>query len=211
MRRWVILASLFLLVLLSITILPVAAANPPNASFISNVTSGTAPLPFSFSDSSTGGAPTGWPWFFGDETYAQAWTQQNHSAGWRVRLFPTRVAAPDSSKALLSPSGAQGTRSDGNGADPFAVIDEKLVPSEAAGLKSLIRNTLHAFSYDAATGDWYARNAANQITFTYTRAGTAEFSEGENAFGLTLLGIGRSGGISPAGKGIVQALSLIHI
>ena len=36
--------------------------------------------------------------------------------------------------------------------DPFAVIDEKLAPSEAEGLKSLIKNTLHAFSYDAATG-----------------------------------------------------------
>ncbi|MDD5189235.1 MAG: hypothetical protein PHF57_13605, partial [Methanoregula sp.] len=93
----------------------------------------------------------------------------------------------------------------GNGADPFAVINENLAPSEAAGLKSLIQNTLHAFSYDAATGAWYARNAANQITFTYTPDGTAKFSEGENAFGLTLLGIGRGMAISPAGSGIIRA------
>ncbi|MCX6697594.1 MAG: hypothetical protein NTV84_08590, partial [Methanoregula sp.] len=142
---------------------------------------------------------------FSYENFTQAWTQQNSSAGWRARLFPTRVAAPDSSTALLSTGGTKETRTGGNRADSFAVIDEKLAPSEAAGLKSLIQNTLHAFSYDAATGDWYARNAANQITFTYTRTGTAKFSEGENAFGLTLIGIGRGDGIFPAGKGIVQA------
>jgi len=112
MRRWVIWASLFLLVLLSITILPVGAANPPNA----NVTSGTAPLPISFTDSSSNGF-TGWPWFFGDETYAQAWTQQNASSGWRARLFPTRVAAPNRSKALRTPGGAQGTRTGRNRTD----------------------------------------------------------------------------------------------
>ncbi len=99
----------------------------------------------------------------------------------------------------------QGTSANKIGHDPFTVIDEKLSPSEAEGLKSLIQNTLHAFSYDAAIGDWYARNAASQITFTYTRDGTAKFSEGENSFGLTLLGIGRGDGISPAGKGVAMA------
>ncbi len=94
----------------------------------------------------------------------------------------------------------QGTSANKIGHDPFTVIDEKLSPSEAEGLKSLIQNTLHAFSYDAAIGDWYARNAASQITFTYTRDGTAKFSEGENSFGLTLLGIGRGDGISPPGR-----------
>ena len=109
-------------------------------------------------------------------------------------------------QAGIVPAGTgRGTSAIRTTPDPFAMIDEKLTPSEAAGLKSLIQNTLHAFSYDAATGDWYARNAANQITFTYTRTGTAKFSEGENAFGLTLIGIGRGDGIFPAGKGIVQA------
>jgi PGF-pre-PGF domain-containing protein len=134
-----------------------------------------------------------------------AWTLQTASAGWRARLSPARIATPDSKKALLSTGGTKETRTGGNSTDPFAVIDEKLAPSEAAGLKSLIQNTLHAFSYNEATGDWYARNAANRITFTYTRDGTAKFSGGENAFGLTLLGIGRDDGFSPAGKGHVQA------
>nr|WP_319376338.1 PGF-pre-PGF domain-containing protein [uncultured Methanoregula sp.] len=134
-----------------------------------------------------------------------AWTLQTVSAGWRARLSSARIATPDSKQALLSTGGTKETRTGGNSTDPFAVIDEKLAPSEAAGLKSLIQNTLHAFSYNEATGDWYARNAANRITFTYTRDGTAKFSGGESAFGLTLLGIGRGDGVSPAGNGHVQA------
>ncbi|MFA4878105.1 MAG: PGF-pre-PGF domain-containing protein [Methanoregula sp.] len=92
-----------------------------------------------------------------------------------------------------------------SGINSFTVIEEKLEPSEAAALESLIQNTLHSFAYDDATGAWYARNAANRIMFTYTRDGMAEFSEGPNTFGLTLLGIGQDGAISPAGAGIIRA------
>jgi hypothetical protein len=109
------------------------------------------------------------------------------------------------SKPLLSPSGNQGTFTSGKEVDPFAVIDEKLAPAEAGALKSLIQNTLHAFSYDAATGAWTARNYAGQVLFTYTKDGTAEFSDGENEFGLSLLGVGRNGDLAPAGSGVVQA------
>jgi hypothetical protein len=93
----------------------------------------------------------------------------------------------------------------GNRVDPFAIIDEKLAPAEAAGLKALIHNTLHAFSYDDATGAWTACNAANQITFTYTPDGTATFSQDQDTFGLTLIGIGRDGEISPAKTGVTSA------
>jgi len=99
----------------------------------------------------------------------------------------------------------KGIPAGGNKPGSFAEIDENLSPAEAAALRSLIQNTLHAFAYDAATGAWNARNAENRITFMYTRDGTAEFSGGENAFGLTLLGIGREGEISPAGKAAVRA------
>jgi len=99
----------------------------------------------------------------------------------------------------------KGIPTGGNKTGSFAEIDEKLSPAEAAALRSLIQNTLHAFAYDAATGAWNARNAENSITFMYTRDGTAEFSGGENAFGLTLLGIGRAGEISPAGKAGIRA------
>ncbi|GAB6285430.1 MAG: hypothetical protein STSR0009_16310 [Methanoregula sp.] len=93
----------------------------------------------------------------------------------------------------------------GGNRDPYAIIDEKLAPAEATGLKSLIHNTLHAFSYDDATGTWSARNEANRITFTYTPDGTATFSQDQNTFGLTLLGIGRDGTISPAKMGVTNA------
>jgi len=161
-------------------VLSAAAINPPDSPL-------SGQLMFSYGNSTPAG------------------TLQTASAGWRARLSSARIATPDSKKALLSTGGTKETRTGGNSTDPFAVIDEKLAPSEAAGLKSLIHNTLHAFSYNEATGDWYARNAANRITFTYTRDGTAKFSGGENAFGLTLLGIGRGDGLSPAGKGHVQA------
>ena len=132
-----------------------------------------------------------------------------------VPAASTAMILPDIQQSIL-PSGSldflhvpvhnNNTQADlESGTDSFAVIDEKLDPAEAAALRSLIQNTLHAFAYDDATGAWYARNAANRITFTYTRDETAEFSDGENAFGLTLLGIGADGGISPAGTGIIRA------
>ncbi|MCX6693065.1 MAG: PKD domain-containing protein [Methanomicrobiales archaeon] len=91
------------------------------------------------------------------------------------------------------------------GADPFTVIDEKLTPAEAGALKSVIEETLHAFSYDAATSSWTARNYAGQVLFMYTKDGTALFSCGENSFGLSLLGVGRTGDLAPAGSGVAQA------
>jgi PGF-pre-PGF domain-containing protein len=203
MRNNPLSLCLFLVLVISIVLITsiVSAADPalhPNLSNTKNPVLSAAAI-------NSPESPLSGQLLFSYENFTQAWTPQNASAGWRARLFPTRVAAPDSKKAFLSPGITQETHKGGNRTDSFAVIDEKLAPSEAAGLKSLIQDTLHAFSYDAATADWYARNAANRITFTYTQDGTAKFSEGENAFGLTLLGIGRGDGISPAGKGNVQA------
>ena len=72
----------------------------PVASFTGTPTSGTAPLPVQFTDTSTG-SPTGWSWFFGDETYTQAWTQQTASAGWSARVQFSSVAMPDGSIVLM--------------------------------------------------------------------------------------------------------------
>ena len=203
MRHNPLTLRLIFVLVLSVALIPsiVSAADPalhPNLSNTQNPVLSAAAI-------NSPESPLSGQLMFSYENSTQAWTPQTASTGWRARLFPTRVAPPDSKKALGSTEGTKETRTGGNRTDPFAVIDEKLVPSEAAGLKSLIQNTLHAFSYNEATGDWYARNAANRITFTYTRDGTAKFSEGENAFGLTLLGIGRGDGLSPAGKGHVQA------
>jgi PKD repeat protein len=72
----------------------------------------TAPLPVAdfeysnnlldatFTDTSYG-SPTGWAWFFGDEPYTQSWVQQNESAGWTTRNFPSGVALPDGSIVLM--------------------------------------------------------------------------------------------------------------
>jgi len=52
------------------------AAAAPVALFSGDPFSGPAPLNVAFTDASTG-SPTGWAWFFGDETYTQAWTLVN--------------------------------------------------------------------------------------------------------------------------------------
>ena len=58
-----------------------SAADAPVAAFTSTPAFGTVPLTVNFTDTSTG-SPTGWAWFFGDETYTQPWTEQNASSGW---------------------------------------------------------------------------------------------------------------------------------
>jgi len=77
-----------------------AAVPPPTAAFIGAPTSGPAPLNVSFTDHSTG-EPTGWAWFFGDETYTGAWDKQTENAGWSGRLGPSSVALPDGSLVLM--------------------------------------------------------------------------------------------------------------
>ena len=77
-----------------------AAPAGPTAAFTGTPTTGTAPLTVSFDDDSTG-TPTGWAWFFGDETYDQAWTPVNNSSGWTARDGHTSVAMPDGSIVLM--------------------------------------------------------------------------------------------------------------
>jgi PKD repeat protein len=77
-----------------------ASAAAPTAAFSGTPTSGPAPLTVDFTDQSTG-SPTGWAWFFGDETYGRAWTEVNASAGWSARLGHSSVALPDGSIVLM--------------------------------------------------------------------------------------------------------------
>ncbi|HPA09104.1 MAG TPA: kelch repeat-containing protein, partial [Methanoregulaceae archaeon] len=90
-------------------------------------------------------------------------------------------------------------------ADPFLTIDDKLSPGEAEALKSVIQETLYAFSFDEGTGAWTACNYAGQVFFTYTKDGMAEFSDGENTFGLSLLGVGRGSELDSAGNAVATA------
>ena len=72
----------------------------PVADFSANVTSGPPNAPILFTDSSTN-TPTGWAWFFGDESYNQSWTQQNASSGWAGRFFHNTVILSDGSTLLF--------------------------------------------------------------------------------------------------------------
>jgi len=95
----VLWTSLFILVLMTIAILPVSAAAPV-AAFSGTPTTGTIPFTVTFTDLSTN-SPSGWAWFFGDETYTAPWTQMTASAGWSARHAHTSVAMPDGSIVLM--------------------------------------------------------------------------------------------------------------
>ena len=104
-QRRVLWASLFLLALLAIAVLPVAAADPPNASFSGTPTTGTLPFTVSFSDLSSN-TPAGWAWFFGDENFTAPWTSVNASGGWTARSQHSSVAMPDGSILLMGGYGS---------------------------------------------------------------------------------------------------------
>jgi PKD repeat protein len=81
------------------TFINVSPRISPISSFTSNTTSGLAPLPVQFNDTSLN-SPTIWNWFFGDETYNQAWVRVNASSGFAPRFTHSSVVMPDGSIIL---------------------------------------------------------------------------------------------------------------
>ncbi|MCK9593517.1 MAG: PKD domain-containing protein [Methanoregula sp.] len=72
----------------------------PVANFISDKTSGTAPLTVAFTDTSTN-SPTSWAWYFGDGYCTAPWLRVNASAGWSARSYSSSVVMPDGSILLM--------------------------------------------------------------------------------------------------------------
>ena len=97
-----------------------AGPPPPVAAFSGTPTSGSAPLTVAFTDASTVN-PSGWAWFFGDETYTEAWTQQIANAGWSARAGQSSVVMPDGSIVLM------GGLSGGSGGSGYYHEDRKSV------------------------------------------------------------------------------------
>jgi parallel beta-helix repeat protein len=97
-----------------ITVLPQA----PVVSFTATPTSGGAPLPVSFIDTSSG-SPTGWAWYFGDENYTAPWTLVTAGAAWSPRNYFSSVTMPDGSIVLMG-----GHSGSGNYNDTWRSIDE---------------------------------------------------------------------------------------
>ncbi|WP_143727179.1 kelch repeat-containing protein, partial [Methanoculleus chikugoensis] len=122
-------AVVLFLFIAALSLLVGTAGAVPEANFTSNVISGAAPLTVEFNDTSTG-SPTGWAWYFGDETYnSTPWTRVNASA-WPARLGHTSVVMPNGSIVLMG--GAVGEtwqyykdvwRSDDNGETWTRVIE----------------------------------------------------------------------------------------
>jgi uncharacterized delta-60 repeat protein len=82
---------------------------PPAAAFSGGPLSGTAPLEVTFADESTL-SPTGWAWFFGDETYTAPWVLVNASSGWPARSQYSSVVLPDGSIVLTGGYGGPGIK-----------------------------------------------------------------------------------------------------
>jgi hypothetical protein len=70
------------------------------ANFNGVPTSGSPPLQVKFSDESTG-SPTGWAWYFGDETFNKPWMEMTLCAEWQERYNHTSVALPNGSIVLM--------------------------------------------------------------------------------------------------------------
>jgi len=101
--RFGILSILIIGIVLLLLLLPIVSAAAPVAQFTGTPINGSSPLPVTFTDTSAGN-PTGWAWYFGDETYTAPWTQVNASAGWTARTGFSSVAMPDGSIVLMGGS-----------------------------------------------------------------------------------------------------------
>ena len=108
-RRFIlvcVLSLLFSLVILFGTFEQIEAGVPSNilaipvANFSGVPTSGPPPLQVQFNDASTG-SPTGWAWYFGDETFNAPWTEMTTCAEWQERYYHASVALPDGSIILM--------------------------------------------------------------------------------------------------------------
>ena len=156
---------LFLMIIVALSC-PVYAVDVtiPVANFTGNLTTGAVPLTVTFADTSTGN-PTGWAWYFGDETYTAPWTQLNTSAGWTRRTEHSSVAMPDGSIVLMggiTPSGGYMNdvwRSTDNGATWMLV-------NASAGWIERVRHSSVAMpdgSIVLMGGWWYSDNQANDV------------------------------------------------
>jgi PGF-pre-PGF domain-containing protein len=79
--------------------------------FSTDTTYGPTPLTVQFTDLSSN-TPTGWAWYFGDETYTAPWVLQTASAGWKARIHHNSVVMPDGSIVLIG----------GYGIEPFSDV-----------------------------------------------------------------------------------------
>ena len=75
------------------------SAQAPVADYTGSPRTGSASLNVQFTDTSTN-TPSGWAWYFGDETYTAPWVQQTSAAGWSARSAYS-VVTPDGSIVLM--------------------------------------------------------------------------------------------------------------
>jgi len=90
----------YILIIFLLFLISGVSATAPLAEFTADTQSGSVPLTISFTDLSSN-SPTGWAWFFGDETYDQPWTQMTAGAGWSTRGLASCVVTPSGSIILM--------------------------------------------------------------------------------------------------------------
>ena len=89
----------FIFTMIIATVFLIAGVAGITANFSANITTGAAPLTVKFTDKSIG-SPTGWTWYFGDESYTAPWTLVCATAPWGDRYGHSTVVMPDGSIVL---------------------------------------------------------------------------------------------------------------
>jgi PKD repeat protein len=74
---------------------------PPISDFITNISTGVPPFAVQFTDTSTRN-PSGWSWYFGDETYTDVnWIKQTNASEWVSRGYTSAVTLSDGHLVLM--------------------------------------------------------------------------------------------------------------
>ena len=166
-----------------------ASSAPPNSSFTANQTSGTAPLPVKFNDTSTN-TPTAWNWSFTNLTgnATEVWFSQTKNVTYTfgVGNFSIKLNASNSGGWNNS---TQFTIINVSTLPPVSsfTLNKKFVPAPGGIIIVNDTSTNTPTSWDWYWGDGTANSTTNNATHKYTKRGVYEITlNASNAAGSNI-------------------------